>query len=355
MVFRCTGRPHLPVTTPNGPFPRNKPVFQRPPLPRTTPPRIVVLDGATLNPGDNPWDELAQIGPMTIFDRTPPSEVLARSEAAEILVINKVQLRRDLLQQLPNLRLVTVTATGFDCVDAIAARELGIVVCNVPEYGTDSVAQHTFALLLHLCHHVELHDRAVRAGQWQQRGDFSFWDLPLISLTGKTLGIVGWGRIGQHVAQIGRAFGMSIRAHTRTRPHAAAEQGVLWSDSLPDLFAQSDVVSLHCPLTDATRGMINAETLRHFRPEGILINTSRGALVVEQDLADALRDGVLAAAALDVVSQEPITDNNPLLHAPRCVITPHQAWASLLARQRLMRTTVQNVVAYLAGQPQHRV
>jgi len=250
---------------------------------------------------------------------------------------------------------VTVTATGYDCVDAIATRELGITVCNVPEYGTDSVAQHAFALLLHLCHHVELHDRAVHAGKWQASGDFSFWERPLIALAGKTLGIVGWGRIGQQMAQIGSTFGMEILAFTRTQKDPPTLKHFDWSSSIVHLVSRSDVVSLHCPLTDATRGLINRETLRHFRPGSILLNTSRGALVVEQDLADALRSGIPMAAAVDVVSQEPIVESNPLLAAPNCVITPHQAWATLLARQRLMQTSVRNVREYLAGRPIHTV
>ncbi|MDA0660608.1 MAG: D-2-hydroxyacid dehydrogenase [Planctomycetota bacterium] len=327
----------------------------RPSISASTVPRITILDGVTLNPGDNPWDELGKLGKVTIHDRTPASEVIARSTDADVLVINKVRLASQTLAQLPDLKLVTVTATGYDCVDSAAAKELGITVCNVPEYGTDSVAQHAFALLLHLCHHVEQHDRAVRAGKWQQCGDFSFWERPLIALAGKTLGIVGWGRIGRQMAEIGRAFGMQIQSYTRTRKDPPTFREFAWAESLQDLVSQSDVVTLHCPLTDATRGMINADVLQHFRRDSFLLNTSRGALVVEQDLADALRDGKLLAAAVDVVSQEPITDNNPLLTAPHCVITPHQAWATLLARQRLMQTTVENVRAFLAGNPIHTV
>lgn len=320
-----------------------------------TPPQIVVLDGATLNPGDNPWDDLARLGQLTIFDRSSPTEIIPRALSADILVINKVRLTRDVLAQLPALKLITVTATGYDCVDTTAAKEFGMTVCNVPEYGTDSVAQHTFALLLHLCHHVELHDQAVHAGEWQKRGDFSFWDRPLIALTGKVMGIVGWGRIGQQVAQIAHAFGMHVVAFTRTPKNPPAAGNFAWCASLSELLSQADVISLHCPLTDSTRGMINAETLQYVRPHAILVNTSRGALIVEQDLAQALREGKLMAAAVDVVSQEPITHDNPLLTAPNCVITPHQAWASLLARQRLMQTTVRNVRQYLAGEPIHRV
>lgn len=316
--------------------------------------RIVVLDGWTLNPGDNPWDELAALGELTIFDRSARTEVVARAAGAEVLVINKVRLDQATLAQLPDLRFVTVTATGYDCMDVAAAREMGISVSNVPVYGTDSVAQHVFALLLHLIHRVDAHDAAIHAGEWQRRGDFSFWLSPLRELKGKQLGIVGLGRIGQQVARLAKAFGMHVVAHTRSCSAADVDLGVTIV-SREELVATSDVISLHCPLTDQTRGLVDRAWLERMKPTAILINASRGPLVVEQDLANALNAGQIAAAALDVVSIEPIREDNPLLTARNCWLTPHLAWATWEARRRLMEVAVQNVAAYLAGRPQNVV
>ena len=317
--------------------------------------KIVVLDGATLNPGDNPWDQLTELGDVTIHDRSAPEEVVIRSEGAEVLVINKIRLGRETLQQLPQLRLIAVTATGYDCVDVAAASDQGIGVANVPEYGTDSVAQHTFALLLHLCHEVALHDRAVKEGAWQRSGNFCFWNTPLRELTGKTMGIVGWGRIGRRVGELAGAFGMRLLVKASERSRSIGDHRAEFADSLIELVAKSDVVSLHCPLTPETEGMIDRRLLSEFKSDAILINTARGALVVEQDLADALAAGQLGAAAVDVVSAEPIDDDNPLLSAPRCVVTPHLAWATLEARQRLMAETVCNVADFSVGKERNRV
>jgi glycerate dehydrogenase len=279
---------------------------------------------------------------------------LARSAGAEVLVINKVRLNRDILRQLPELRFVAVTATGHDCVDSSAARELGIAVANVPVYGTESVAQHVFALLLHIIHRVDLHDAAIRAGEWAERGDFSFWKSPLRELSGKTLGIVGFGRIGRQIAHLAHAFGMRVVAHTRSERDPPDYADFAWLD-LNSLVRQADVISLNCPLTPQTWGMINTALLQQFKPTAVLINASRGPLVVEADLAAALDAGRLAAAALDVVSDEPIRPDNPLLAARNCFLTPHLAWATLEARQRLMQITVDNVANFLRGQPSNWV
>jgi glycerate dehydrogenase len=250
--------------------------------------------------------------------------------------------------------MVAVTATGYDCVDVQAARAQGIVVSNVPVYGTASVAQHIFALLLHIIHRVDVHDAAIRAGEWSARGDFSFWKSGLTELAGKTLGIVGFGRIGRNVAHVGHAFGMLVLANTRSPKNRPSFEPFDWS-SLEALVERADVVSLNCPLTDETRGMINAGLLKRFKPTAILINASRGALVVEADLAAALNAGSLAAAGLDVVQVEPIPPDSPLLAARNCFLTPHLAWATLEARQRLMQITVDNVAGFLRGEPIHVV
>jgi glycerate dehydrogenase len=312
--------------------------------------RIVVLDGATLNPGDNPWTALERLGEVEVHLRTAPDEVVGRAAGAQVLVINKVRLSADTLRQLPSLRMVAVTATGYDCVDVQAARAQGIAVSNVPVYGTASVAQHIFALLLHIIHRIDLHDAAIRSGEWSQRGDFSFWKSGLTELAGKTLGVVGFGRIGRQVADVAHAFGMLVLAHTRTPKNRPSFESFAWS-SLDALVERADVVSLNCPLTDDTRGMVNAELLARFKPTAILINASRGPLIVEADLAAALNAGQIAAAALDVVSVEPIQPDNPLLAARNCFLTPHLAWATLEARQRLMQITVDNVAGFLRAEP----
>jgi glycerate dehydrogenase len=300
--------------------------------------RIVVLDGYTLNPGDNPWNALARLGALTVYDRTAGAQILPRTRPADIVLINKTPLTAETLAQLPNLRCIAVLATGHNIVDGGAARARGIPVCNVPEYGTDSVAQHVFALLLELCHHVGLHDAAVEAGEWTHTRDFCFWKTPPIELTGLTMGLIGFGRIGQRVGELALAFGMHVTAAGR-------------GQSIAEVFAHADVVSLHCPLTVENARFVNRDLLRQMKRSAFFINTARGGLVDEQALADALNAGELAGAAVDVVSVEPMRPDNPLLRARNCIITPHMAWGSLAARRRLMATTVRNVEAFLAGCP----
>jgi glycerate dehydrogenase len=315
--------------------------------------RIVVLDGYTLNPGDNPWDELQQLGELVVHDRTPPELVVERASRADILLTNKTPLPATVLAQLPRLRFISVLATGYDVVDVAAARARGVPVANVPEYGTDSVAQHVFALLFALCHRVAEHNAAVHSGEWSRSEDFCFWQQPPLELRGLTMGIVGLGRIGRRVAMLARAFGMKVVGATSGR-RAVPIRGVRQC-SVPEVFDRADVVSLHCPLTVETSQMVNAALLERMKLTAFLINTARGGLIDEGALAHALDAGILAGAALDVVSQEPIAPNHPLLHARNCIITPHLAWASLAARRRLMRATVNNVRAFLQGSPVHIV
>jgi glycerate dehydrogenase len=312
--------------------------------------KIVVLDGFTLNPGDLSWDELTALGPCEIHERSPIDTVIARSKGAEVLLTNKVQLRRAQFEQLPKLKYIGVLATGTDVVDVAAARERGIVVTNIPAYGTSSVAQTTFALLLELTQHVGRHSATVRESRWVTNADWCYWDTPLIELHGLTMGIVGYGRIGQAVAQLARAFGMKVIAHTRT---PAGER--VSFETLERVFRDSDVLSLHCPLTPATRHLVNAERLGWMKPSALLLNTSRGLLIDEAALADALNSGRLAGAGLDVLSSEPPDAANPLLLAKNCVITPHLAWATRAARARLMKIAVANIRAYLDGTPQNVV
>ena len=295
------------------------------------------------------------VGPGSLRpSRASPGQLCRRSSnprpGAEILITNKAPIRADLINESPSLRFVTVTATGFDCVDIAAARARGIPVSNVPIYGTRSVAQYVFALLLEMCHHVSLHDQAVRALEWTNQPDFSIRKTPLIELAGKTMGIVGLGRIGECTALLASAFGMTVLAHDSFQRPLSSGLAVEWCE-LDDLFARSDVISLHCPLTPQTAGLVNRARLEKMKPTAFLINTARGPLVVDADLAQALKEGMLAAAAVDVVSVEPIQSDNPLLSAPNCILTPHIAWATAEAHGRLMESTVANVAAFLAGQP----
>ncbi len=315
--------------------------------------RIVILDGHALNPGDLSWNELQALGDCTIYPRTSPELTVERAQGAEIVFTNKVQLGRAEFATLPALRYVGVLATGYNIVDVEAARERGIIVTNTPAYGTPAVAQMTFALLLELAQHVGHHAQTVRDGRWTRSPDFCYWDSPLIELAGLTLGLVGFGRIGQAVAAIAQAFGMQVVAYD-SQPPAAFPAGVRLVEH-DTLFAQSDVVSLHCPLTAHNRGLVNATRLRQMKPTAFLINTARGALVCDADLADALNAGRLAGAALDVLSVEPPPVDNPLLAARNCLVTPHIAWATLAARARLLHIAVDNLRAYLAGQPQNVV
>ena len=314
--------------------------------------KIVVLDGFTLNPGDLSWDELRSLGSCEIFERTPPGEVIIRASSAEIVLTNKTDLNAGYIQHLPRLKYIGVTATGTNIVDLAAARTRNIIVTNVPAYGTSSVSQTTIALLLELTQHAGHHAATVRESRWVRSIDWCYWDHPLIELDGLTMGIVGFGRIGQAVAELAAAFGMQILAYS-PRPKAGTG-GTKFTD-LETLFRQSDVISLHCPLTPETQKLVNAQRLGWMKPTAFLLNTARGALVDEPALAEALNAGRLAGAGLDVLSAEPPKADNPLLTAKNCLITPHLAWATKAARARLLRVTIENIRAFLAGKPQNVV
>lgn len=316
--------------------------------------RIVVLDGYTLNPGDLDWGPLRELGDCEIYERSSAAEVAKRAEGAEVIIINKVVVDRALMDQLPKLRYIGVLATGYNVVDVAAARERGIPVTNVPTYGTRSVAQMAFALLLELAAHVGHHSGTVREGRWTRNPDFCYWDYPLIELDGLTMGIVGFGRIGQATARIAEAFGMKVIAAELGRA-AGTREGEVNFVTLDELFKRADVVSLHCPLTPETQGLVNAARLGQMKRSAFLINTSRGPLVEDKALAEALNSGRIAGAGLDVLSVEPPPAANPLLQAKNCIITPHIAWASRAARQRLMDIAVANVRAFLEGKPQNVV
>jgi glycerate dehydrogenase len=312
--------------------------------------KIVVLDGRTLAADGNSWESLRRLGEVEIYDRSSPEEVVMRSRQAAVLITNKAQVSEKAIEGAPHLRFIAVSATGFDCVDVGAARRRGIPVSNVPEYGTESVAQLTFALLLELCHRAGLHAEAVQLGEWSSAPEFCFWKTPQVELAGKAMGIVGFGRIGRRVGELAHAFGMEVLACSRSQSAAAAYQPFSWV-GLDELFALADVISLHCPLTPETVGLVNHRRLGLAKPGAFLINTSRGGLVVEEDLAQALNSGQLAGAAVDVVSREPILPDNSLLTARSCLITPHIAWATREARKRLLDATVTNVASFLAGRP----
>ena len=312
--------------------------------------KIVVLDGFTLNPGDLSWDALRTIGELQVFDRTPPDLILERSVGAEILFTNKTALPGLLLRQLKTLRYVGVLAAGYDVVDIKAAREMDIPVTNIPIYGTASVAQFTFALILELCHPPAIHAEATRAGEWSRCPDFSFWKTPLVELSGQTMGIIGLGRIGRRVGEIAVAMGLRVIAADEIKEATPQWPDFRWCE-VNELLEQSDIVSLHCPLLPNTRGIINAASLARMKPGALLINTSRGPLVIDQELADALNSGRLAGAAVDVLSVEPPAPDNPLLRARNCIVTPHIAWATREARSRLLDTAVANLRSYLEGTP----
>ncbi len=312
--------------------------------------KIVVLDGHALNSGDLSWEALSAIGELQVFDRSADDQIVARAHEAEIVLINKTRLSAQILRQLEGTRYIGVLATGYDVVDVQAARELKISVTNIPTYATASVAEFTFALLLELCHHVALHGEATRAGEWSRSKDFSFWKTPLVELAGKTIGIIGLGQIGRRVAEIALAFEMRVIAANAARSPVPDWPRLRWCE-VDELLPQADVVSLHCPLLPQTRGIINAKSLAMMKPGAFLINTSRGPLVVEQDLADALNNGRLAGAGVDVLSSEPPSPDNPLLRAKNCIVTPHIAWASKEARTRLLNTAIANLRAFLEGHP----
>src|SRR5688572_7647558 len=311
--------------------------------------KIVVVDGYTLNPGDLSWDDLRALGECEIYERSSDAELLARSATAEIVLTNKMEIRKRHMEQLPKLRYIGVTATGYNIVDVAAARERGVVVTNVPAYGTASVAQMTFALLLELCHRTGHHAQTVREGRWAASPDFCYWDFPLVELDGLIMGIVGLGRIGRAVARLAQAFGMKVIATGRSKPKDSPPD-IEWVD-LEALLRRSDAVSLHCPLTPETKHLINAERLSLMKPSAFLLNTSRGPLIDEAALAEALGSGQIAGAGLDVLSEEPPPTDHPLYTAPNCFITPHIAWATRAARARLMRVAVENVRAFVNGKP----
>jgi glycerate dehydrogenase len=312
--------------------------------------KIVVLDGYTLNPGDLSWEELKRLGEVEVYDRTPKEKVVERSKDADIILTNKTPLSKEAIGQLPSLKYIGVLATGYNIVDIEAAKNNGIVVSNVPGYGTMSVVQLTFALLLELCHHVQRHSDAVMNGKWTRSADFSFWDFPLIELAGKTIGIIGFGDIGKKVADAATAFGMNVIAFSRTQTDQSHRSNFRWVTK-EQLFKEADVVSLHCPLTPQTEGIINKDSLKAMKSSAFLLNTSRGPLIVEQDLADALNSGTIAGAGVDVLSTEPPLTTNPLLSAKNCIITPHIAWATKEARERLMKVTVDNIAAFQDKKP----
>lgn len=313
-------------------------------------PDIVVTDGYTLNPGDNSWDPVAALGNLTIYDRSTAEEVASRCRDADIVVINKTLLTEELITSLPRLRFISVSATGFDCVDVKAAGRRSIPVANVPEYGTDTVAQFVFSALLHMVQNISLHDRAVKDGEWSLSPDWCFWKQPAFELSGKTMGILGFGRIGRRVGELAHAFGMPVLAHDPVTEIAPPYAPFAWV-GLEQLFAQSDVLTVHAPRTADNERLINKELLRLMKPSAYLINAARGTLVNEEDLAQALDEGRLAGAALDVVSREPVEPDNPLLKARNVTITPHIAWSTVEARRRLVHSTADNIRAFLQGDP----
>jgi len=312
--------------------------------------KIAVLDGYTLNPGDLSWDGLKQIGDVMIYDRTPADKTVERAMGAEIVYTNKTPLNREVLNQLAALKFIGVLATGYNIVDTQAAKDNGIIVTNIPGYGTDSVAQLTFALLLELCHHVQRHSDSVIRGKWSESVDFCYWDYPLMELSGKTMGIVGFGNIGGKVADIATAFGMNIIAYSKPETDESHRKNFKWAD-MDQLLEQSDVVSIHCPLFPETKGLINKERLKKMKNSAFLLNTSRGPIIMEEDLAEALNNGWIAGAGVDVLSVEPPSDDHPLLSAKNCIITPHIAWATKEARKRLMDIAINNLLAFVKGKP----
>lgn len=312
--------------------------------------KIVVLDGYTLNPGDLSWKDLEALGTVKIYDRTHPGEVVERATGAQIVLTNKTVLDGEALSQLPDLKYIGVLATGYNVVNLEAARRQGITVTNIPAYSTDSVAQMVFAHLLNITQRVGHYAEEVASGHWTKQADFSYWNTPLVELAGKTLGVIGLGHTGMATARIALAFGMQVLAYT-SKSAAELPAGIRKADSLEQVFSDSNVVSLHCPLTETTKNLVNMERLKLMKREAVLINTGRGGLVNETELAEALEKGLLAAAGVDVLSSEPPVPGHPLVGVKNCFITPHIAWATLEARQRLMGQAVRNIEAFLSGQP----
>ncbi len=316
--------------------------------------KIVALDGYTLNPGDNPWDEIRTLGELTIYDRTNGTDIVSRINDADIIVTNKVPIRRQDMEWLPELKFIAVTATGYDIVDVEAARERGIPVCNVPVYATETVAQYVFSLVLQLARQPALHDAAVKQGEWGNQPDWSFWKKPLFELSGRTMGIVGFGRIGRRIGELAHAFQMDVIAYDPYNGEDPPFSSFTW-ENLEGVFSKSDIISLNCNQTSENTGFVNRTLLDRMKKSAFLINASRGGLVNEADLAEALNEGRIAGAALDVVSSEPIQPDNPLLRAKNVILTPHIAWATLDARRRLMKETVDNIKAFLNEMPRNVV
>lgn len=312
--------------------------------------KIVVLDGYTLNPGDLTWEGIMHQGVVEIYERTPLDKILERCAGASVIFTNKVPLTKETINQLPHLKFIGVLATGYNIVDVAAAKNKNIIVSNIPGYSTDSVVQLTFAMILEFCHHVQRHSDSVIDGNWSASKDFCFWNFPLIELAGKTIGIIGFGSIGAKVGEVAAAFGMNILATGRVYKDQPHLKNYKWVE-LPELLENSDFVSIHCPLVPETKGLINQSNLSLMKKTAFLINTSRGPIVVDQDLADALNNGIIAGAGIDVLSVEPPSKENPILTAKNCFITPHIAWATKEARSRLMDIATNNLAAFIAGNP----
>lgn len=315
--------------------------------------KIVILEGLSVNPGDLSWGPVEQLGDVTIYDRTHHEQAAQRIGDAQIVLVNKVPITAEIMDACPNLRLICVLATGYNVIDCTAARSRGIQVCNVPTYGTNAVAQFTFSLLLELCNRVGHHDDLVHKEKWCTCPDFCFWDTTQIELADKTIGIIGFGKIGKAVGKIAKAFGMNVLAYNRSQCLEGAK--IAKYVDLETLLSQSDVISLHCPLTPTTEKIINQQTIEKMKDGAILINTARGQLLNEQDVVAALKSGKLRATAVDVASKEPIEKSNPLLTAPNCIITPHMAWSPVESRQRIIEITAKNIQAYISGDPIHVV
>jgi len=311
--------------------------------------KIVILDGYTENPGDLSWEDFEKLGTLTVYDRTPGDKIVERIGDNEAVIVNKTPLSRETIAACPSIRYIGVLATGYNIVDVAAAKERGIPVCNIPTYGTAAVGQFAIALLLEICHHIGHHDQAVHEGRWEHNPDWCFWDYPLIELAGKTLGVIGFGRIGQTSGTIAKALGMRVLAYDTFESEAG--RAIAPYTSLDRILSESDVIFLHCPLFPETQGIINKDTIAKMKDGVIIINNSRGPLVVEQDLAEALNSGKVYAAGLDVVSTEPIRGDNPLLQAKNCLITPHISWAPKESRRRLMDIAVADLRGFIEGKP----
>ena len=316
--------------------------------------KIVVLDGYTLNPGDQTWEAFSELGDFTCYDRTSPEDTIKRIGDAEAVITNKTYISAETIKRCPTIKYIGALSTGINVIDIDAATERGIPVCNIPDYSTSAVAQLVFAHLLNICHHVDKHSDAVYNGDWTKNSDFCFWNFPLIELAGKTLGIIGFGRTGQATAKIAQAFGMNVITYTRN-PNKKLENRNFKYTGFDQVLKNSDVISLHCPLSESTQGLINKNTIDKMKDGVIIINTSRGGVIVEKDLANALKNGKIYAAGLDVTSVEPIQEDNPLLKVNNCFITPHIAWAPLETRIRLMNIAVENLKAFIAGNTLNQV